>query len=372
MKTDRPSGPLADLARRRSARRHRASTWDRSGGNRDFVEVEPGGHETLLDTTGAGCVTHLWFTIASDDPAALGRVILRCWWDTGETPCVEAPLGDLFGVGFGQTREFASLPLSTGPRDGRSLNCFWPMPFASGARVEVANEGTTGLVLYAYVDYERYETLADDLLRFHAQSRSSPQLTGATDPGDDERAIRDLQMAGNNLDGRDNVVVLEAEGAGQYVGCVLSVANAFAGRTWNWYGEGDDMIFVDGRAGEIRAGDPPGRPESIPGANDAWPPTLHGTGLEDYFGAAWSPDTPFAAPFHGLTLTGEGPDWDGRHTWYRFHVTDPVTFEERIRVTVERGHADRRPDEYRSVAFWYQSDPHVPFPPLELPPRPEP
>jgi len=104
-------------------------------------------------------------------------------------------------------------------------------------------------------------------------------------------------------------------------------------------GEGDDMIFIDG---------------------EGWPPSLHGTGTEDYFNTAWCPQKEYSAPYHGITLGG-GDNWGGHISLYRFHVEDPVTFERSIRVTIEHGHANRRSDDYSSVAYWYQAEPNRSF-----------
>jgi hypothetical protein len=99
------------------------------------------------------------------------------------------------------------------------------------------------------------------------------------------------------------------------------------------------MIFIDG---------------------ERWPPSLHGTGTEDYFNTAWCPQQQYSAPYHGITLGGED-NWSGHVSLYRFHVEDPVTFERSIRVTIEHGHANKRSDDYSSVAYWYQAEPHCPF-----------
>ncbi len=114
---------------------------------------------------------------------------------------------------------------------------------------------------------------------------------------------------------------------------------------FNWYGEGDDMIFVDG---------------------EAFPPSLHGTGTEDYFNTAWCPSQGYSAPYHGITLPG-GPNWSGKVSLYRFHIEDPVCFRRSIRVTIEHGHNNQRSDDYSSTAYWYQAEPHKefnPFPPV--------
>ena len=138
-------------------------------------------------------------------------------------------------------------------------------------------------------------------------------------------------------------MILEAEGHGHYVGCNLAIHNLRApGLEWNWYGEGDDMIFVDG---------------------EPFPPSLHGTGTEDYFNTAWCPTQEYSAPYHGITMAGER-NWAGKIALYRFHVEDPVRFQRSIRVTIEHGHANRRSDDYSSTAYWYQAEPHASFPPL--------
>jgi hypothetical protein len=134
------------------------------------------------------------------------------------------------------------------------------------------------------------------------------------------------------------------------------------------------MIFVDGEPG-LSAPDTPrtphpaigpkaaaiaDRPASAPGANDAWPPTLHGTGTEDYFNTAWCPTQTYDAPYHGIIAAG-GPNWSEPITVYRWHIEDPIVFKRQIRVSIEHGHANRRNDNISSVAFWYQSEPHIPF-----------
>jgi len=175
-------------------------------------------------------------------------------------------------------------------------------------------------------------------------------------------------FGGLNPDGRGNYVILEAKGQGHYVGCNLSIHNLRQGeemdwpegvpwplrmedfrvhgekilKCFNWYGEGDDMIFIDG---------------------DTWPPSLHGTGTEDYFNTAWCPAVEYSAPYHGITLAGD-ENWSGKISLYRFHIEDPVCFQQSIRVTIEHGHANRRSDDYASTAYWYQHEPHLLFPPL--------
>jgi hypothetical protein len=344
---------LGDLARLRDGRRRRASSWDREGGNRDFLVIRPGETAVLCEIEGAGIVRHIWCTMATgDNPFYARTTLLRMHWDGSSTPCVEAPIGDFFGIGHAIVKDFVSLPLAMSPQDGRGFNCFFPMPFAAGARIEVTNEAGAGMIFYYYVDYEEHDGLEDELGRFHAQWRRENPTEGWGEGrfgGDAEGAeLRRKVWTTPNLDGRRNYVILEARGRGHYVGCNLNI-DCFSRQKNDWYGEGDDMIFIDG---------------------DDWPPTLHGTGTEDYFNTAFSPRREFNAPYHGVTVYSGTDDWPwkGKNSMYRFHVEDPIMFEKSIRVTIEHGHANNLSNDYSSTAYWYQTEPHAPFPPM-LPPE---
>ena len=355
-------GSLANLARLRDFERHRLSSWDRRGGNRDFLVLPPGERVELGRIEGAGCVKHIWVTTMpiQEEPHDLCGLVLRAFWDGEASPSVEAPLGDFFGVGFGLRRNFVSLPLQMSPQDGRGMNCWFPMPFAEGARFEVENQGAVTRVFYFYIDWERYPRLDPDLARFHAWWNRLPRSAGrARDHGfgPEHYATVENRLRGPwrvpNLDGADNYVILDVRGRGQYVGCVLNI-DVFERQLDDWYGEGDDMIFVDG---ELR---------------------LHGTGTEDYFNTAFCPRQEYCAPYHGITVYSGTPEWpwSGKNSMYRFHVEDPIRFERSIRVTIETGHANELANDYSSVAYWYQQgrrDPLPPLPPLaERLPRPDP
>jgi hypothetical protein len=337
---------LRDLPRLRSSRRRRASSWDRTGGNDDRLTIEPGASATLAEMSGAGCVNHVWITVANEhmdrtpnsiEPDFLRRLLLRMYWDGEEEPSVLVPVGDFFGVGHARTTNFVSAPLQMSPEDGKSFNSFFHMPFADGARIEVVSELEHEKVLfYYYVDYEEFDGLEEGLGRFHAQWRRENPADGV---GEEGQSNEEFLFGGENVTGEGNYTLLEAEGRGHYVGCVLNVHNLRETNHWNWYGEGDDMIFIDG---------------------EQWPPSLHGTGTEDYFNTAWCPQKEYSAPYHGITLGGED-NWGGHVSLYRFHVEDPVTFERSIRVTIEHGHANKRSDDYSSVAYWYQAEPHRSF-----------
>jgi hypothetical protein len=329
-------GGLATLAQLRDARRGRASSWDQTGGNADAWLIQPGETRTLADLRGPGAVRHIWVTTMSREDAFLRKSVLRMYWDGAESPCVEAPLGDFFGVGHAMMVDFWSLPLTMSPRDGRGFNCFFPMPYAESGRIEITNEGDRRLVLYFYVDYETYDRADPESALFHAQWRRENPTDGWGFKGrshtDEERAEAWKRP---NLDGAGNYVIMEATGRGHYVGCNLNI-DVYEKQQNDWYGEGDDMIWIDGEL------------------------ALRGTGTEDYFNTAFSPETAFCAPYHGLPVyqgTREWP-WSGKNSMYRFHIEDPIHFRESIKVTIEHGHGNDLTNDYSSTAYWYQTHPH--------------
>ena len=369
---DLGSGSLANLARLRDYESRRLSSWDRSGGNADFLHVPAGECRSLGEIEGPGCVKHVWVTLMSlpANEHELRTTLLRAFWDGESSPSVEAPIGDFFGVAFGMRRNFVSLPLQMSPQDGKSMNCWFPMPFAEGARFEVENQSDSGLVFYYYVDYEEHPTPDPELARFHAHWRRRAKSAGLAEErgytradfgySEERPAGAGMALRGPwrdpNLDGADNYVILDARGRGHYVGCNLGI-DVTERQVNDWYGEGDDMIFVDG---------------------EPWPPRLHGTGTEDYFNTAFCPAQEYSAPYHGITVYSgnEAWPWGGRNAMYRFHVEDPIAFRTSIRVTIETGHANLLANDYSSTAYWYQvgrSDPLPTMPPAaERLPRPVP
>lgn len=337
------SGALRGLVKMRDAKTLRNSSYDRTGGNSDWTTIQAGEKKIISNIQGSGCVTHIWMGVACDEPYFLRKIVLRAYWDGEKEPSIEAPLGDFFGMGHGITKNFVSAPFMMSPQEGRGLNCYFAMPFSEGAVFEVENQCSSEyLRLWYYIDYEQYDKpLEPDVLRFHAQWRS--QNTQGIDPRG--MANEEFCFGGTNTTGDDNYVILEAEGKGHYVGCNFNVVNKYnpGFNVWNWYGEGDDMIFIDG---------------------EKWPPSLHGTGMEDYFNTGWCPSEEYNAPYHGIILPG-GRNWAGKITYYRYHIQDPVIFHKSIKVTIEHGHANHRSDVYESTAYWYQSEPHMPFPEMK-------
>jgi Protein of unknown function (DUF2961) len=327
---------LSGLPAARDYVQKRSSSYDRSGGNADSRGIAPGQTLTLLDDAGPGVVTHIWFTIASGEKYHLKKLVLRAYWDGEATPSVETPVGDFFGLGLGQYVLYQSLPLQVAPDN--ALNAFFPMPFQKTARLTVTNEGSRPVDdFYFNIDYRVYKrALPSDTLYFHAQYRQATPARGWTNQWESNG---DVAVDGKkNLDGADNYVWMEATGRGHFVGVTMSVLQ----NQDSWWGEGDDMFFIDG--------------EKLP--------SINGTGSEDYFLGAWDfGGHPFSyqlygAPVVGAELAGRGS------SVYRFHFDSPIPFTKSIRATIEHGHANHRSDNYFSVAYWYQTEPHANFPSL--------
>jgi hypothetical protein len=334
---------LATLPLLRKYRSRRASSYDRAGNNNDWFEAAPGQTLELLNTDKPGCVKHIWMTIGRDDLFPR-QCVLRAYWDGEEHPSIEVPAGDFFGIGMGIFKDFISAPLQMSPQDGRGMNCWFPMPFDS-ARITLESECENPINVYYYIDYEEYPAPhSPEVGRFHAQWRREAQTEGWLTERLDNENLWDIWSRKPNITGADNYVLLEAQGSGVYVGCNLNI-DVFEKQGNDWYGEGDDMIFIDG---------------------EPWPPGLHGTGTEDYFNMAFCPRKEYCAPYHGLTVYSGNSDWpwSGKNSMYRFHIEDPIRFEKSIRVTIEHGHANKLSNDYSSTAYWYQTEPHAPFPTL--------
>jgi hypothetical protein len=338
-----PAGPLDQLYRLKSTVTARISSADPAGANRDWITVGPGETKTLAEISGAGVIRRFYMAPLADDRMRYRKVTLRMYWDGEAEPSVEVPLGDFFGSGLGTLRYFHSLVVDVNPGiragDFDGMVSYLPMPFARSARITMENDGQVAdFRVWYHIDYEKYPDggLPPDAGRLHAQWR---------------REVRTLVEAGNpknttlgadkvaNLTGKDNFVILEAKGTGAYVGLFLTVDNLAGG----WYGEGDDMIFIDG----------------------AKTPAYKGTGHEEVFNSGCCPDAEFWGAYTGFYLI-ENRDgkFGGKNQMYRFYVNDPIRFAKEIRVTIEHGHANNFENDYTSTAFWYQHEPHQRFPAL--------
>ena len=320
----------------------RISSYDRKGGNFDFVRIAPGETKTIAEISGTGIIRRFYVGPFALDRMRYRKVILRMYWDGQKDPCVEVPLGDFFGSGLGTLRYFHSIAVDVNPGfsgwDFDGMVNYLPMPFAKGARITVENDGDVkDFLLWYHVEYQHYPDgkLPANSGRFHAQWRRVAKTQVR------EGVPRNSQLGADlmgNLTGDDNYVALNAKGHGSYVGLFLTVDNLPGG----WYGEGDDMIFID---------------------DAKWPPAYPGTGHEEIFNAGACPDTEFWGLYTGFYLIENlnGP-WGGKNQMYHFYVNEPVVFQKSIRVTIEHGHDNDFENDYTSTAFWYQDEPHKPFP----------
>lgn len=314
---------------RSNVKSRRASSYDRTGGNADNVSrVADGARLNILDVKGAGIITHIWITMAPGaDTLNRNDVMLRMYWDGKNYPSVEAPVGPFFGNGWGEAYHFISAPLAVTPGWGKSYVSYFAMPFANGARIEIENQSGRPIdALYFNIDYEELAELPSNTGRFHAWYNH--QLTEALPDGENEWGL--LGKSGTNTDGKRNYVFADIKGRGHLVGVNYYVNCP----STMWYGEGDEMVFIDGDA----------------------KPTLNGTGTEDYFNTSWSPKELFTHPYFGYARVNSETGWLGRTHVYRFHIADPIYFEKSCRYTIEHGDNDNLTLDLASVAYWYQDE----------------
>lgn len=288
---------------------------------------------TVAEIEGPGAVQHIWMT-----PTGNWRnSIIRFYWDDEKTPSVETPVGDFFGMGWGQYAHLQSLAVCVNP--GSAFNCYWPMPFRKKCRITMENIDDKDMVLYYQVDYTLTE-VPSDAAYFHAQFRRVNPLPYKT----------------------DYVLVDSIRGKGQYVGTYM----AWGVHNNGWWGEGEIKFFMDG---------------------DTKYPTICGTGTEDYFCGSYDFDTrkknaagveevnytEFSTPYAGLHQVIRGDGHYGiaqRFGLYRWHIVDPIRFEKDLKVTIQAlgwrsgGRYLPLQDDISSVVFWYQSEPHGAFPVL--------
>jgi hypothetical protein len=308
---------MSDLPRLKAYTAHRSSSdnpFIRS--NDDSKRIMPGETLVMADLSGPGVVDHIWVTVADNEFAWPRLVRLRVYYDGKKTPSVDVPLGDFFGVGHGYERDLDSLPVRNSSY-GRAHNSYWPMPFRKSCRITVTDEGKRPVTMFYYhVDWQKHASLPADAAYFHGYYRQErPAIPGK------------------------NYEFLSVHGRGHYVGTVLNVIQAGVG----WFGEGDDLFYVDG----------------------AKHPQIAGTGTEDYVNDAWGLRVAYG-PWTG-TPTAEGERLGARLTVYRWHVPDPIPFTKSLWAGIEhsgwtynadgspRAAFEERPDFFSSTAFWYQT-----------------
>ncbi|MDR1162068.1 MAG: DUF2961 domain-containing protein, partial [Tannerellaceae bacterium] len=324
------TGEMYDLAKMKNGvRNRRISSYDQTGNNGDrLTAIKPGETRTIAEISGAGIINHIWITIAPS-PERLSRndIILKMYWDNKSYPSVESPIGPFFGQGWNEQYNYASFPLSAGPGNGTGLSSYFQMPFAFGAKIEIENQSDITIdAFYFYVDYLEMKKLPQDMGRFHAWYNH--ELTEALPEGETEWGIVGKQD--ENKDGAENYVFADIKGKGHFVGINYYVHCPSP----MWYGEGDDMWFIDG--------------ETMP--------SLVGTGTEDFFNTSWCPKEAFSHPYFGYPRVNNDIGWLGRTHIYRFFINDPVFFETSLKGTIEHGHANNLTLDLATVAYWYQSE----------------
>jgi hypothetical protein len=324
---------LPPYARAQDYKTLKQSSYDRTGGNHDSWPIAPGGTHEVFSADGPGIITHIWYTIAAKGEHHLKELVMRVYWDGNSKPSVEVPVGDFFGLNLGDYFVYQSAFLNCS--DVKALNCYFAMPFRKSARITITNEGPKQVdAFYSNIDYQLVKQLPADALYFHAQYRqASPNKAVAY-------ASKDKEI---NLDGKDNYVFLEAKGRGQVMGVTMGVLQNADG----WFGEGDDMTFID----------------------DMTKPAMTGTGTEDYFNGAWDfggrqGTPPFAHLYNGQPYTEIPEQTNGRYCLYRWHADNPIAFQTAVKHTIEHGHANDRGDNFFTVGYWYQTEPYTDFPAL--------
>ena len=325
-------------------RTKRASSYDVSGKNGDSWRVPPGETRVMADIRGPGKITHIWITQSNPDQDYMRKILIRAYWDNESEPSILTPVGDFFCLGHSIVNSFQSLPFTASARANNTfggavaLNCYLPMPFNEAARFEIVNESDDEHIVYFYIDYELYDRPIDaNDGRLHARFRRENPTAG----WGHEITVNSPPSNIPNLSDAENYLLLDAEGEGQFIGFNLSVTNLQhalkAPHSRTWWGEGDEMYFIDG---------------------EPWPPSLHGTGSEDALNQAYGMQRN-AFIYNGSSIFEE--DTGGYQTSYVFYIVNPVRFRVSLRASIEHGHANHLSNEYSSVAYWYQKEPHKSF-----------
>ncbi|MCE5325111.1 MAG: DUF2961 domain-containing protein [Planctomycetaceae bacterium] len=291
---------------------------------RPFLQCKAGQTVTLMDVDGPGTIQHIW--LVNGSMGVHGRSnIIRFYWDGEEKPSIEVPVTDFFAVGHDIYANVNSVPVVV--KRANAFNCYWPMPFRKHVKVTITNESPhdNGLIAYQ-ITYAVGEVPADAAY-LHAQYRRA-----------------------NGKDANPVVILDGVKGRGHYVGTFMAVSQTVD----RWFGEGEIMFFMDG---------------------DKQFPTICGTGTEDYFLCSYGFPEAHTTAFSGVPLAHCAVDASGRSftKWslYRWHVLDPIHFKQDLKVTIqdlvwgpEGGKMAKGDDDFATVAYWYQTEPHAAFPML--------
>jgi hypothetical protein len=284
-----------------------------------FVKVPPHTTVTVMDVAGPGIIDHIFMATGVNFEGNGRASVLRFYWDGEATPSVEVPMTDFFAIGHDRFAPVNSLAVVDEPT--ASMNCYWPMPFRKHARITFTNDGDKEIPLLTYNIWYRMTDVPADAGYFHAQWRRA--VTSRTNP------------SYTILDG--------VRGEGKYVGTFLAYTQLSSG----WFGEGEVKFYIDG---------------------DTKFPTMAGTGTEDYFGGDYGFPSLYSTAYVGNTLEHDRKDGPPIWSLYRWHIMDPVLFHTDLKVTIQTlgwwpdGTYQPEADDVASVAYWYQKEPHAPFP----------
>jgi hypothetical protein len=281
-----------------------------------FDPLKAGETKVLADIDGPGAIKHIWITV---DPKAYRACLIRFYWDNEKTPSVEVPLGDFFANGHAIRCNVNSIPIAVNPNGG--FNSYWPMPFRKHARIEIENQRHEDIGAFFWQITYELDDVPDDAAYFHAQWR---------------RAVTPIENP-------EHTILEGVKGKGHYVGTYLAWTQLADG----WWGEGEIKFFMDG---------------------DTEYPTICGTGTEDYFGGAWCFKETYSGAYLGYPLFWKGEGGIPKHGLYRWHILDPIRFDEDLKVTIQalgwwpNSRYQPLQDDISSVAYWYQVEPHAKFP----------
>ena len=251
-----------------------------------FNKIKAGEEITLLNIEGSGVVNRMWMTFSDRSPEMLRSLVIEMFWDHSEKPAVSVPLGDFFGIGLGRRVPFESA-LFTDP-EGRSFNCYIPMPFKTAAKIIIRNESEKDLgALFYDVNFNR-RNFESEVAYFHAFWSRNPST--------------EL--------GRDFEILPKIKGKGRFLGTNIGVKTAPEYKE-TWFGEGEVKMYIDG---------------------DTDYPSLVGSGTEDYIGTAYGQGA-FSNLYQGSPIADKQ---NGTFAFYRFHIPDPVYFYDDIKVTIQQ------------------------------------
>jgi hypothetical protein len=252
-----------------------------------YTSLKAAESKILLKISSAGIIQRIWVTINDyANPETLRSLRLKMYWDGSDQPAVDVPFGDFFCNALGKTIPFESALFSN--PEGRSFNCYIPMPFKTGAKVILTNTSSKDIdLLFFDIDFVTVEKPEEDLLYFHA-----------------------VWSRQQNPVGQDVNLLPEVKGIGRFLGVSVGLnVNGIYGNTW--WGEGEVKMYIDG---------------------DKSNPTINGTGSEDYIGTGWMEGV-FANQYQGCLVADAK---NRQYAFYRFHIPDAIWFYQDFRATIQQ------------------------------------